>query len=87
MHVACDPELTDEFYQELMEQNNAEFVCSLCDPNKRQAFLKEHQHSNKHAAVCTFQKHPIIAPPLIELVAPNRSESAEQDFIQQDQVK
>ncbi|EGF83924.1 hypothetical protein BATDEDRAFT_84646 [Batrachochytrium dendrobatidis JAM81] len=67
VHVGCDPELTDDVYQKLVEQEEPAFTCALCDTNKREQLLETRrvEQDGIHLSTVEFKKHFLVAPPLV----------------------
>ncbi|KAH6589047.1 hypothetical protein BASA61_005751 [Batrachochytrium salamandrivorans] len=67
VHVGCDPELTEEVYQQLVEEEEPVFTCALCDDRKREMLLEIRQkvHDGVRLSTVEFKDHFLVAPPLV----------------------
>jgi type II secretory pathway predicted ATPase ExeA len=63
--VNCDPELTEERYEELQEDSNAAYTCVLCDKKKLNTLVVDKENEDgKKRAVFKYKGKPLVAPPL-----------------------
>jgi hypothetical protein len=68
VHVGCDPELTDEMYQKMMEDPKAKFKCALCDDRKLGLMFNSKKSASDLAFSCNairYKNKKLITPPLL----------------------
>ena len=65
MHVNCDPELTDERYEEFQEDSDAAYTCVLCVKKKLNSLVSDKEKEDgKKRVVFKYKGQPLVAPPL-----------------------
>jgi hypothetical protein len=67
VHVKCDPELTEEEYKKYEEDENAKFVCGLCEDRKLSMILNRRKRADPEYTFKIFmaQEKRNVAPPAI----------------------
>ncbi|KAI8913339.1 chromatin remodelling complex Rsc7/Swp82 subunit-domain-containing protein [Gorgonomyces haynaldii] len=67
IHVGCDPKLTEDVYEQMQEDENAEFNCVLCDSNRLQALIRSRSNdTGKNYKIVKYENKTIVAPPLMD---------------------
>ncbi len=62
--MGCDDTLTEEKYQELVEMEDAKFLCILCEPKRRDRAVAS--IGDRFLHVVDYKGHPLVCPPLKE---------------------
>lgn len=62
MHVECEPQLDDDKYERLVEQEDPEFVCTLCDEDSMKHFMD--RKTDPYTKVLEYKGNTLVVPPV-----------------------
>ncbi|KAI8894495.1 chromatin remodelling complex Rsc7/Swp82 subunit-domain-containing protein [Globomyces pollinis-pini] len=63
IHVGCDPELTEERYEELVKSEDPKYTCLLCEPRRLDRAVNAKRDGKYQVVV--YKGLTIVAPPLV----------------------